>query len=45
MKFRQSQGMNFVSPFQPFKVYKLYAVDYINTVLLTDNSDPTDELG
>ena len=45
--------MNFFSPFQPereFKVYnvnvhKLYAVEYINTVLLTDNSDTTDELG
>ena len=41
VEFRKSLGMNFVSPFQPereFKVYKsvnvhkLYAVEYINTV-------------
>ena len=42
MEFRQSIGMNFVSPFQPkkeFKVYKsckLYAVEYINAVCSLD---------
>ena len=41
VEFRQSLGMNFVSPFQSkgsskctnhVNVYKLYAVEYINTV-------------
>ena len=45
VEFRQSFGMNFFSPFQPerdFKVtnhvnvQKLYAVEYINTVCSLD---------
>ena len=41
VEFRQSLGMNFVSPFQPeseakctnhVNVQKLYVVEYINTV-------------
>jgi len=40
-EFRESLGMNFFSPFQPereFKVnvHKLYAVEYINTVCSLD---------
>ena len=36
VEFRKSLGMNFFSPFQPEREFKVYKVEYINTVCSLD---------